>query len=259
MKDTLRWVLIIVGLLLAVGIATVVLPALLQGTDGESEALVETTNEPLTVALGGYLLGEELEQIAPLRDALEGREVDPLVMAGLVAGLLTAGVLVVGAAIAVPMVLLDRVTTRNRNREAYQQAVTTLEQREQEENKALAASRPPTPMPEHSHPRWDAFSTGFVILMFAAFAGVMVVQTLRPDLQVDFLGVLVPFAIPATLVIVLITGIILAFTLKPKRLAAVDDTDFQAVNWSVIWVLLSGLVLLGIGTGIMVGLRSLGG
>ncbi len=259
MNNTLRWILIIIGLLLFVGAATIMLPAIMDALGGDGGPLIETTNEPLTVTLAGYLLGDELTKIQFVNDVLNDREVDPLLYAIAAAGALTVAMFGMAIGLGIMMRLGDRLTTSTTNDEKYQQAVQTLQQREQEDNKRLAISQPPTPEPPHVHPRWDAFSTGFVIVMFVAFTTVMIVQTLRPDLTVDFLGTLVPVAIPLTLLIVLVTGVVLAFTLKPKRLAAVDGTDSLPVNWSVIWVVISGLIILGIGTGIMVALRSLGG
>jgi magnesium-transporting ATPase (P-type) len=259
LNNTLRWILIIIGLLLFVGAATIILPALLDAIGGNGGRLIETTNEPLTVTIAGYLLGDELTKIQFVNDVLNDREVDPLLYAIAAAGALTVAMFGMAIGLGIMMRLGDRLTTGTINDENYQQAVKTLSDREQEDNKRLLESQPPTPEPAHVHPRWDAFSTGFVIVMFVAFTSVMIVQTLRPDLTVNFLGTLVPVAIPLTLIMVLITGIILAFTLKPKRLAAVDGTDSLPVNWSIIWVLISGLIILGIGTGVMIAIRSVGG
>lgn len=258
MNNTLRWILIIIGLLLFVGAATIIVPRLLNAMGGEGGGSIETTNEPLTVTLSGYLLGDELEKIGPLKDMLDGREVNPLVLAGLMFGMLAVVVFAMGMGLGIMMRLGDRLTTKTNNDEKYQQAVKTLEKREQEDNKRLLQSQPPDPTPAHVHPRWNAFSTGFVIVMFVAFSTMLVVQTLRPDLQVNFMGTLVPLVIPVTLLLVLITAIVLAFTLKPRRLAAVDNTDTLAVNWPVIWVVISGLVFIGIGLGVMVALGTLG-
>ena len=259
MKGALRWILIIVGLLIAVGAATVILPALRDSASGEGGPLLETSNEPLTINLGGFLLGEELEKVDLLKDNVDGKTLDPMVMAGAMVGMLVVGVAGFAVFLIVLMQFLDTRVSGVKNDEDYQEAANNLEQREKADNKALRESQPPTPMPNHQRPRWDAFSTAVVILMFAALTGVAVLQTLRPDLTVEIAGTLLPAAIPVMLLIMLVTGVILIFTLKPKRLAAVDETDYEPVNWSAIWVALSGLILIGVGTGMVIAIRSMGG
>jgi len=234
------------------------LPALRDSAGGEGGPLLETSNEPLTINLGGFLLGEELEKITLLKDIVDGEAVDPLVLAGVMVSMLVVGVAAIAVFLIVLMKSLDKRVIGVQNDEAYQEATRNLEQREKADKQALLESQPPTPMPNHKRPRWDAFSTAVVIIMFAALAGVAVIQTLRPDLTVEIAGTLVPVAIPGMLLIMLVTGIILIFTLKPTRLAAVDETDYEPVNWSVVWVTLSGLILIGIGTGMVVAIRSMG-
>lgn len=257
MKGNLRTIVAIVALLLLVGAATLVLPWLQQqnSSSESSGALIETNNDPITVSLGGYLLGDELVKVAPLQ-GLEGTEVNPLVWSLIILGILIVGIGGLAAVLYLVIVLLDRITTRTKEDPAFQAKVTQMEQRQKEVFKELEKTQPPTPIPDHNRPRWSAISTALVIVMFVAFAAIAVAQTLRPGMQVELLGTLMPVAVPIVLVAMLLAAVILVITVKPRRLAAVDTTDNEPVNWSALWVAVSGLVFLGIGLGLIFAVRT---
>ncbi|MCA9990449.1 MAG: hypothetical protein H6666_13515 [Ardenticatenaceae bacterium] len=257
MKGNLRTIVAIVALLLLVGAATLVLPWLQQqnSSSESSGALIETNNDPITVSLGGYLLGDELVKVAPLQ-GLEGTEVNPLVWSLIILGILIVGIGGLAAVLYLVIVLLDRITTRTKEDPAFQAKVTQMEQRQKEVFKELEKTQPPTPIPDHNRPRWSAISTALVIVMFVAFAAIAVAQTLRPGMQVELLGTLMPVAVPIVLVAMLLAAVILVITVKPRRLAAVDTTDNEPVNWSALWVAVSGLVFLGIGLGLLFAVRT---
>ena len=257
MKGNLRTIVAIVALLLLVGAATLVLPWLQQqnSSSESSGALIETNNDPITVSLGGYLLGDELVKVAPLQ-GLEGKEVNPLVWSLIILGILIVGIGGLAAVLYLVIVLLDRITTRTKEDPAFQAKVTQMEQRQKEVFKELEKTQPPTPIPDHNRPRWSAISTALVIVMFVAFAAIAVAQTLRPGMQVELLGTLMPVAVPIVLVAMLLAAVILVITVKPRRLAAVDTTDNEPVNWSALWVAVSGLVFLGIGLGLLFAVRT---
>jgi hypothetical protein len=257
LKGNLRTFVAIVVLLLLVGAATLVLPWLQQqASSGESSgALIETNNDPITVSLGGYLLGDELVKVAPLQ-GLDGKEINPLVLSLIIMGILIAGIAGLAMVLYLVIVLLDRITTRTKEDPAFQAKVAQMEQQQKEIYKELEKTQPPTPIPDHNRPRWNAVSTALVIVMFVAFAAIVVAQTLRPGLQVELLGTLVPIAVPITLIAVLLAAVILVITLKPRRLAAVDTTDNEPVNWSALWVAVSGLIFLGVGLGLVFAIRT---
>ena len=257
MKGNLRTIVAIVALLLLVGAATLVLPWLQQqnSSSESSGALIETNNDPITVSLGGYLLGDELVKVAPLQ-GLEGKEVNPLVWSLIIMGILIVGIGGLATVLYLVILLLDRITTRTKEDPAFQTKVTQMEQRQKEVFKELEKTQPPTPIPDHNRPRWNAISTALVIIMFVAFAAIAVAQTLRPGMQVELLGTLMPVAVPIVLVAMLLAAVILVITVKPRRLAAVDTTDNEPVNWSALWVAVSGLVFLGIGLGLLFAVRT---
>ncbi len=55
---------------------------------------------------------------------------------------------------------------------------------------------------------------------------------------------------------VLIALFVLLLRMNPKRLAAVDETDYDGIPWETITVILLGVLVLGLGIGIVVFLNN---
>jgi len=243
---------IIVVLLLVVGAATVILPAIQEqivGSTSNLDMALETENESLEIDLGGYLLGEELVQIEPLNDFLNGQEINPLIL--LVGSLVLVGGAVVtfGLVLAVIMRLLDRTVANTYNDEGYREASKNLETREKEENKELAKTQPPTDIPDHVRPRSRAYTFIGLILFLVGIVALIVAESLNVDIQVEIfvVGVTIVAALAAFLVI------------RPEQFTDPEKENAATINWSTVWVLLSGLIFLGIGMGLLVAVRSLAG
>jgi hypothetical protein len=245
-----------------VGVATVALPALLnRGAEAEGGVgpTFTTNNDPIPIDLGGYLLGEELEKITPLNDLLAGRTVDPMLLAGALTVLLLGGMVVMGLILYLVMGRLGKMTVTTKNDPHFQEAVSNLEQREKAKNRELAKVQPPTDIPPHTRPRYDAIATGLTIVLLVVFAAIAVAQTFFAGETREFLGALVPAWVPFTCVVSLIAAVFVALIMRPERFANVAQRDNQPVNWSTIWVAISGLIFLGVGTGLMLAIRAAGG
>lgn len=241
----------IIVVLLLIGVATVVLPAIQEQIVGGSnlDVSLETENEPLEINLGGFLLGEELEKITPLNDLLNGREVNPLLL--LIGSLVVVGGAVVtfGLVLALVMRLLDRSVSNTYSNESYQEAAKNLETREKEENKELAKIQPPTDIPEHNRPRSRAYTLIALILFLTGIGAIVFASSLNVDIQVGIFAV----------VVTVLVGIVALLTIRPEQFTDPEQEDAATLNWSTIWVAISGLIFLGIGLGLVVAIRSLSG
>ena len=255
MKRTATWIVVIIVLLIGVAGLTVILPNLQSGDGSEGGAGIEARNDPVTVILSGYLLGDEIQKIGFISDAFDGQSVDPIILLFAMTFIVVVGVAAIGVGLIVGVRFLDKIISRTKDDPGYQEHVRHMQQQTKEESAELKKSRPPDPIPEHKRPRRDAIATGLVILLFVAFSSILVFSAV-PIAGERFL---VPVWIPATLFALLIAAVILAFTLKSRSFEHIDEQEKRPVNWATIWVALSGLVFLGIGTGLMIYVRSLGG
>ena len=270
--ETWRTWIIVIGLLLFSGLAVVTLPWLAQqfepgAGDVELSAAgeVEVEEEYVTIDLEDYLLGEVLVD-APLIKRLNGVQVHPLVLTAILAVISFGALLAMGIPLAFIYVRLEQETEELKEDPDFQAAQAELDKREQERIKQLEEEQPPKPVPEHEMPRWSTISTALVILMFVGFAGLVLSDSFFPEVgEVEFFaGSLIDPGVPLTGTLMLLALLVLiAITTRPRHTgnaeAKEENTDYQPIPWGTIWVIISGLIFLGIGTGLVLAIRSAGG
>ena len=161
-------------------------------------------------------------------------------------------VIVIGSVIGagIPLVFiyraLDTTTTGVVKDEAYQANLTAIANREKAQIKALAKSQPAGKAPSHDESGWTATSTaltmGFLFsLVGAAFSD-------------NFAGGANQMN---TVWMFTITGLVIGFlTLNYGRVRQSDDTQANPIDWGMIYIVLTGILVVGLGTGIMMWVRS---
>lgn len=262
------WALII-GLLLFSGLATVAWPSIqgrfeldLEGLDAAPAVggLDIETGDMVTIELEDYLLGEVLVQ-APLIGRLDGMEVNPLVLTAVLTVIMFGALFAMAIPLALIYVRLDRETVALKEDEAFQAKQAELEKRQKEEIKALAESQPPDPIPDHERSRWSAVSTAGIFLLFVIFAGFALADTFFPEREVQFYSdALVNPALPLVGVLTVITllGLIAYFWPRGGAALVSAEGDDRPIPWGTLWVVVSGLIFLGIGIGLMLAVRAMG-
>lgn len=259
----------IIGLLLFSALASVAWPAIQERLDLDWEGVYATptiggfeveSGEMVTIQLEDYLFGEVLVE-APLLRELNGRQVHPLVLAGILTLLMVGALFVVALPLALIYVRLDRQTVALKQDESFQAKQSELEQRQREEIKALEKSQPPGDIPDHERSGWSVVSTSAIILMFVVFIGFALADTFYPDREVQFYSdFLVNPAVPVVGILLFIAILALIAYFRPRGgdpLVATDGDD-RPIPWDTIWVVVSGLIFLGIGIGLMLAVRAMG-
>lgn len=263
--ETVRTWLIVVGLLLFSGLASLVwvtlsneggLPGL--ELDGLGLDLSIEVGEPITIQLDQYLLGEVLVE-APVLKELQGREVSPLVLAGILTAVTIGGLLVVGVPLAFIYSMLDNQTERVKEDPEFQEQQAALNKKETERLRAVNEEQPPTPTPSHEMPRWARASTALIILFFVILVGYALADAFFPGGEVNLGGAIVDPAIIVAGVLGLVTIIALIPTMRSRPVAESDEADDGRIPWGAIWVAITGFIFLGIGMGLMFAIRSAGG
>ena len=87
--------------------------------------------------------------------------------------------------------------------------------------------------------------------MFVGFGTMVLVRNFFPEGTTMTDGRIVSVTTPVFLVLALIAIIILAIRLRPEKIDAVNETDAGKIPWDFIAVLITGLVMIGIGIGFM--------
>ncbi len=232
---------IIFAILLGSGILTILVPALLGG--GSTTAL---PSQPSTVTIAPPI-------------PIAGR--DSITLASwqvMLALALLVPALVIGAGLTLGIVsiLISRFISRTKSTSQYQQAAAALDKRQVERIKAKRETRPTSKTPESTWNRWAVITTGLTVFMFVAFSALLLAslffpagQVIRDDRIVNATGLF-------TLAALVLALAVMAFTLRGDRLTAPDRSGTMPIPWDFVVVLLTCLLVVGLGVAVIAILNS---
>ncbi|MFQ5398158.1 MAG: hypothetical protein ACE5E7_01015 [Anaerolineae bacterium] len=175
---------------------------------------------------------------------------------GVLAAVVAVVVVVAGLGLALLYTLLANQAAALEEDESFQVRRAALAKLDKKQLEALRNGRTIAGVPEHKMPRWSVISTGLIAVLFAVFFGMLVDSALVPQGEYMVGGRLVNSAVPIVVGFVAVTLLILAWWLRPQSLDAVEETDNGPIPWDFIWVLLTGLLVVGLGVGFMVYLNT---
>jgi hypothetical protein len=238
---------IVLALLLGAGVMTIAWPAIFGNLGNSATQSISTGPEtmviplPLTIAGRSELVMSSLQLMA--------------VIAFLVIGAVITG----GIVLAIVNWLLSRIIKNTQNDPQYQAEVATLEQENTQEIMEMRETRPTHSIPESTWSRWAVIATSLAILMFVAFFALLIADSLFSDGVVVWRDNLINITAVITVVLLAVTLVILFFAYRSRRRTSPDvstDTDAYAIPWDAIAILLSGLLVVGIGIGMILLLNS---
>ncbi len=244
----------LLGLLVLFGLVTAVWPALanafeLPSFGGGPSTRIPYEPEPISLeALKATLVASPLP--ASLAEAVP-ETISPFVAIGVVTVVVIVLIVGVGAVLSFLIKLLAGIRDNTLGSEAYQQHQQALEQRQKEQVKQMRDGRTTHPQPSHNMPRWSVVSNTLIALMFVGFATMVVVRNFFPEGVTEIDGRIVSVTGPAFAVTALITLVVIGLRLRPHKIEAVDETDSGRIPWDFIAVLITGLIMLGLGIGFM--------
>lgn len=237
-KESVKNGIIILVVLIVTSVLAALWPLVIGAFSGGSGS-TSIRPEVSTVTLPGSPFGME--------------EVNSFLAIGLLAVLVIVMVAGLGAALGGLYIFLNKQTETVKESEDYQAHLAILEQREAERVKALRAVRQADPIPTHKLPRWSVVSTSLIILLFTVTGAMIVSKALVQEGAKLTIG---SFAISTSTAIVvgsvLLALIFLAFWSRPQRFEAIEATDDGPIPWDTIWIILSGLIVVGIGIGLVI-------
>lgn len=236
-SSTWKTVGLLVILVVAFGVLSAVWPSLVgrlgqsgEAADGVSLPSLETRDPGvLTVPL----IDEPVNQWV----VLAGMVVITLVFLGMVATALLGF-----------FYLSSRQVTAVKEDSGYRTAVAAMESANKAFVKQTLTARPPTPIPPLERPRWSAISTALVIAFLSLVVGTLIWASFYPE------DSLTGWALGSFVVGGLVSGLLL----NANRLRAAERTDNDAIPWGLIWVVFTGVIVLGIGVGLIIWVRSAG-
>lgn len=245
----------IAGLLIFAGLASAIMPFLLDQLGGDGSTATEVAGEPLETTIDVSQLpfiGEVLVEIPFVSENIQGRPITALQAFGVAFGAVLVGVGAVGLLITVLTVIFDRLVTRVYADEAYQEATAELQQREKSRVKELQENQPAIVGTEQgTRSRWSMGIFAFIFLLFVWIIGLTIGTVYFEDTEVDILGLTIGAVALFNLILGLITILVLFLALRHRDPEELENpaSDNNPVNWGFIWIVVSGLLIVGIGAG----------
>ncbi len=235
---------IIFAVLIISGVLTVAWPIISNTLFGGSSVRISPTMETVTLNLPFPVAG---------MNSITLNSLQILLIMGALAGGLIVGT---GIAIALGNVIISRLVTNTAESEDFQTRKTRLEQKEAEEIKRLREERKTARTSPERWRRWSAISTGIIFVVFALFAGYLLAYSFYPE------GVIISgdnIVSVASIIIgaaVVLSALLVVLRLRADKLEALETTRTGAIPWDSIAVILTGILVVGLGIGIIVFINS---
>ncbi|MBP7997702.1 MAG: hypothetical protein KA314_20850 [Chloroflexi bacterium] len=265
MKDKLQMYGLIGALLLVALLSPVIISVVnnMVSRSGRERPEVEAPNETemITIQIDKLLLGEELIKIPALADLNANPiQVSAPVLMLVLAGIFLGGIAVVGGGLGFTYKFLDRFVLGTKESQTFQETTRTLEKKQKDALKLINKARPADPIPSHEEPRWSAAATSIIALLFAWIMGLTFATVFFPNGGVEIGEQLVSGAAITSWTFIILTALLLIFVYRPHVfIHQVEANANKATDWGIIWVIVAGALILGLGTGLMIAVRSAGG
>lgn len=179
-------------------------------------------------------------------------EINSFLIFLIMAGAVVVSVIVVGVVLTGINFLISRQVTKTINSEKYQEGNAALEQHEKDKLSKKREGREAATAQQNDYSHWAVIATSLIVLMFAVFLGYLVGDTLFPgrelmrqDQIINITGIII-------IAFVLISLLVLLLRINPRKLAAVNETDYGTIPWESITVILLGALILGLGIGFVI-------
>ena len=179
-------------------------------------------------------------------------EINSFLLLIILAVVVVGSVVVAGVIITLLIRLLSRFISKTEADESFQQKSAKLEKNQNDKLKAKQSGNEAVKEQQNDYMRWAVIATSVAILFFVAIFGLLLTGTLFPTGEIIERDEVFNIGLIITGAFLLVTLLLLLFRMNPKKLAAVDTTDNAAIPWETIAVLLTGVIVLGLGIGLMI-------
>jgi hypothetical protein len=258
-RESLKTWAAIAALLIFAGLASALVPFLVDQAEGASGAQVTREPAETTVDVSQLpFVGEVLVDVPFIADNIQGRPITMLQAFGIAFGAVLIGVGALALPITLLILLFDRFVKRVYEDDEYQQASAALQQREKEFVKALQEDKPTTqPRDKKERSRWSLGVYAFIFLLLVWITGLTLGAVYLADTEVNILGLSLSGTAALNLGLGLLTIVVLLLWLRRRSLDDLENpaSDNNPVNWGYIWLVVSGALIVGIGAGAALAVR----
>ena len=266
---------IVIGLIVVGGLASAVWPAISAqlniGRAAELAAAREPA-EPIVFNIEDHLLGSEIMALigdAPqgvqdfVNDNINGREISQPMAIGIFVALTVGGLIALGLPLAIIYTRLEKSASAIQEDEEYKAAVSVLEKRQTAGLKEQQQANPAKiEGDEASDRRGFAYTMAFLGIIFAWVIGTVIGHAAYGGelIETDNGQLINPVSIVSLIVLVVtLVGYFVYFRFfrRPEEIDPAES-DYSPVAWGWVWVIVSGLLIVGVGLGLAFNLISSG-
>jgi hypothetical protein len=196
------------------------------------------------------------EALDSLNENINGREISQPVAIGILTALSLGGLVLLAGPIALIYTKLEKQASTVKEDETYQLAVSALDKRQTAELKEIQQANPgrinDDPVEDR---RGFSYTMAFLGIVFAWVIGIVLGQAAYGSEMVESGGQLVnPVSIVSTIVLLIAVVaffLYFRFVRKPEDID-LTQTDNAPVSWGWLWVIVSGMLIVGVGTGLAI-------
>jgi hypothetical protein len=260
-RESLKTWAAVAVLLIFAGVASAVVPFVLDQAGSDDATVEEATREPLETTVDVSQLpfiGEVLVEIPFIADNVQGLPVSALQAFGVAFGVVLVSTGGMGLLITIVVLLFSRFVSRVYEDEAYQQSTSTLQEQEKNRLSEIQKAKPPTSESDkEKRSRWSLGIYAFIFLLFVWIVGLTLGATYLADTEVQILGQTFSGTFVLNLILGLSTILILYLSLRKAEPEEWENppSDNNPVNWGFIWIVVSGLLIVGLGAGAALAMR----
>jgi len=256
--------LLVSALVIFAGVASAVVPILLDQSGGETgvETLRESHPAATTIDVSQLpFIGEVLVEIPFIAENVQGQPITLVQALGIALGVVLISVGGLGILISVVTFLFSKLVTKVYADDSYHESTAKLEQKRKDSIKSLAADRPAAdPVEPERRARGSILVFAFIVVLLVWITSILIGIGLFRGETISIANVDISAVLMISLVTILITIVVLYLFLRHKDPVELEspESDNYPVNWGAIWVIVTGMLIVGLGTGLAVALTSVG-
>lgn len=255
------WI-VVAGLLLFAGIASATIPFLVDQLSNGDEQLTPRETHPTVTTIDVSelpFIGEVLVEIPFVAENIQGQPITLLQALGIGFGVVLVSVGATGMLITLLVFLPSRWINNIYADEGFREAQIKLEQREKVSLKDRQQVQPATePNEGERSKRWSAVTLGLIIVVLVWVTSILFAFGLFQNETLSIGSLQISTVALFSLISVGITIIVLYLAFRRRDPAELEtaESENKPVNWGTLWVILTGLLVVGIGTGLAIAFTS---
>jgi hypothetical protein len=253
-RESLKSWAAVAAVLIFAGVASALVPYLFDKARGDSASTAAEPRQPQETTIDVSQLpfiGEVLVDIPIIADKIQGKPISMLTAFGIAVGVVLVSV--GGAALLITGLVsfFDRTVKKVYEDESYQAAATDLQKREKARVNDLREDRPTATSAEKAGSGWSKAVYALIALLLVWIVGKTLASIYLADSELSILGLTLSGTLLLNLILGLLTIAILYLALRKRTLEDVENpaSDNNPVNWGLVWIVISGLIIVGLGAG----------